>query len=161
MDGAGVVDAPVPADPASVTRAFVGDEAAEAERFRGGDVAGFAWTGMELRFVEGDFFSAGPAAAWFRFARPLIDDVPVTPVETAVAAADFTNGYAHEISWERWMFANVDLTVHLWRAPSGEWVGARGVTAHGPHGAATSRATLFDADGPIGLAAQSLFVAER
>ena len=41
----------------------------------------------------------------------------------AVATADFGNGVSAELPFDDYLFINADLTIHLWRAPRGEWIG--------------------------------------
>jgi hypothetical protein len=122
---------------------------------------GFHLTGMEIRFVDGTDFGLGPARAWFRLARPLIDDEPASPLARAVAAADFGNGVSRIVDFDRYLFVNTDLTVHLHREPEGEWVLLDARTLLEPHGAGLARSILSDERGQLGLAAQSLFVASR
>ena len=122
---------------------------------------GFARTGMELRFVEGRFTEPGPATAWFRLRVPLIEGEETTPMERTMVAADFGNGISAALAFERHLFVNTDLTVHLLRQPVGEWIGVEAVTEHGPEGTALAASVLHDADGPVGRAQQSLFVDAR
>ena len=101
----------------------------------------------------------GPATAWFRLERPLVEGEEPTPAQRAVAAADFGNGISRVLDWNEWLFVNTDLTVHLHREPEGEWVGAR--RAHrrsSPTAPASRRRRCTTARGPIGVAAQTLFV---
>ena len=51
--------------------------------------------------------------------------------------------------------------MHLHREPAGEWVLLDARTRLEPHGAGLAQSILSDEHGPLGLAAQSLFVAER
>jgi hypothetical protein len=122
---------------------------------------GFHRTGMDIRFAGGTGFGPGPALAWFRLARPLVDADPPTPLARAAAAADFGNGVSRVLDFERYLFVNTDLTVHLHRVPAGEWVLLDARTRVEPTGAGLAASRLFDERGPIGLAAQSLFVASR
>jgi len=128
---------------------------------RGGPDEGFHLTAMEIRFVDGTGFGQGPAHAWFRLARPLIDDEDASPLSRAVAAADFGNGVSRMVEFDRYLFVNTDLTVHLHREPAGEWVLLDARTRLEPHGAGLARSVLSDERGQLGLAAQSLFLAER
>ena len=116
---------------------------------------------MEIRFVDGTGFGLGAAHAWFRLARPLVDDEDASPLARAVAAADFGNGVSRIVDFDRYLFVNTDLTVHLHREPAGEWVMLDARTRLEPHGAGLAQSILSDEHGPLGLAAQSLFVAER
>ena len=100
--------------------------------------------------------SLGPRMQWIRVTSPLFEDQPLTPYQRALAAADFVNGISNEVPFEQFSFINPDLSVILHRRPRGEWIclDAR-TTGHG-EGVGTAIATLFDQDGEIGLAAQTL-----
>ena len=126
-----------------------------------GLVEGFHLTAMDIRFVDGGDFGKGPARAWFRLTLPLVDDLPASPLARAVAAADFGNGISRIVDFDRYLFVNTDLTVHLHREPAGEWVLLDARTVLEPHGAGLARSLLSDEHGRVGLGAQSLFVAER
>jgi hypothetical protein len=152
------------------------DAAADAEAVPGGgpdaaapgdfpieapDEKGFHRTAMEIRFAAGTSYGPGPALAWFRFARPLLDADAPSPLSLAAAAADFGNGVSRVLDFDRHLFVNTDLSIHLSREPAGEWVMLDARTRVEAHGAGLAASTLYDERGPIGLAAQSLFVAER
>jgi hypothetical protein len=138
-------------------------DAAEASEFpqEPPDAPGFHRTAMELRFADGTTYGPGPGLTWFRFARPLVDaDVP-SPLALVAAAADFGNGVSRILDFERHLFVNTDLTIHLRREPVGEWVLLDARTRVEPQGVGLAASTLYDERGSIGLAAQSLYVAER
>jgi hypothetical protein len=122
---------------------------------------GFHRTGMDIRFAQGGSFDRGPARAWFRLARPLVDDEPAGPVARVVAAADFGNGVSRVVDFEELLFVNTDLSVHVHREPAGEWVMLDARTRLEPHGTGLAHSSLLDERGPLGMAAQSLFVAPR
>jgi acyl-coenzyme A thioesterase PaaI-like protein len=126
-----------------------------------GGTEGFGQTAMELRFVKGHFEQPGPTTAWFRLTMPLVAGEETSPVQRAVAAADFGNGLAAELRFDTHLFVNTDLSVHFSREPVGEWIAVQGVTDHGPEGTALAASALHDLEGPVGRAAQSLFVAAR
>jgi acyl-Coa thioesterase superfamily protein/acyl-CoA thioesterase superfamily protein len=125
-----------------------------------GQAEGFHLSAMDIRFIDGDY-GKGPARAWFRLQRPLIDDAPASPLARAVAAADFGNGISRVVDFADYLFVNTDLTVHLHREPQGEWVLVDARTRLEPHGAGLAHSILSDERGQLGLAAQSLFVASR
>ena len=122
---------------------------------------GFAPTAMELRFTDGAFAERGPSTAWFRLSRPLVEAEEPTATQRVAAAADFGNGTSSELNWDHHLFVNTDLTFHLSREPEGEWIAVEARTEHGPEGTALARSTLHDLRGPVGVAAQSLYVAPR
>jgi hypothetical protein len=137
-----------------------GPESAGRSRWRPGR-EGFVQTAMDVRFVRGDFAEPGPATAWFRLDRPLVDDEPPSPAQRAVAAADFGNGVSRVLDWDRWLFVNTDLTVHLHRDPEGEWVALDARTTIEPDGSGLAVSDLHDRRGPVGVGLQTLFVAPR
>lgn len=117
---------------------------------------------VEHRFVAGSFASPGPATDWIRLRVPLVAGEPTSPLCRAVAAADFGNG----VSWilsrnDGWSFVNPDLTVYLHRHPAGEWVCLQAVTRVEPDGIGFAESRLWDEQGPLGRAVQSLLVARE
>jgi len=117
--------------------------------------------GMDYRFITGSFVEVGPATCWMRMRQPLVDDEEPTPLQRALVAADSGNGISSTLDFERFLFINVDLTVHLHRMPAGEWVCLDSLTIPESTGVGLADTTLYDELGPIGRAAQSLLVAER
>ncbi len=65
------------------------------------------------------------------------------------------------LDWGRFLFINVDLSVHLERMPEGEWVCVDAVTLPQRSGLGTAESVLSDERGRIGRAAQALLIAER
>jgi hypothetical protein len=116
---------------------------------------------LEMRAAAGSAVDLGPATYWFRLTAPLVDDEPVLPIDTALVAADFGNGLSSVVPIESHLFINPDLTVYLNRQPTGEWIANDAHTWLEPGGRSVAEASLHDADGPIGRATQSLYVAAR
>jgi hypothetical protein len=125
------------------------------------DAQGFHRTAMEIRFGAGTSYGRGPGLAWFRFARPLVDGDEPSPLARVVAAADFGNGISRILDFDRHLFVNTDLTIHLRREPVGEWVMLDSRTRVEPTGVGLAASTLYDEIGAIGISVQSLYVAER
>jgi Thioesterase-like superfamily len=116
---------------------------------------------IESRVAQGDISRSGPAAAWFRLIVPMVRGVPTSPAMRVAAAADFGNGLSWVLPVERYLFANADLSVHLHRMPVGEWVGLASETQADASGAGTTLTRLYDPQGPIGVAVQTLVLRER
>ena len=116
---------------------------------------------LEWRFVAGSFNSPGSAAAWTSARCELVEGEPMTAMQHLLVMTDAASGISAALDWTKATFANVDLTVALHRPPRGEWLGMDARTVYGDTGAAQAFAVLFDADGPIGRSAQSLFVEPR
>lgn len=117
--------------------------------------------GCEHRFVEGSWADPGPAAAWVRLLHPVVEGEVPSGVERVAAAADFGNGVSGALPYDRFVYINPDLTVHLLRPPVGEWVGLRSTSYYAAAGAGLAESALFDEAGRLGRSCQSLFVDPR
>ncbi len=118
-------------------------------------------TAMEVSFVNGRFMELGPATAWLRMRVPLVAGEQTTPLQRVLVAADVGNGISAALDFREFIFVNVELTVHFERMPAGEWICVDAETLPQSTGVATAESILFDADGRIGRAAQSLIVSRR
>jgi hypothetical protein len=65
------------------------------------------------------------------------------------------------LDWRRYVFINVDLSVHLERMPEGEWVCVDALTPPQRNGIGVAESVLSDERGRIGRAAQALLISER
>lgn len=103
----------------------------------------------------------GRAAVWVRTDVALVDGEPVGPLAEFIALVDTANGVAVRAQPTQWLFPNVDLTVHLFRAPVGPWVGLDTTVTFGAAGHGLTSSVLHDVRGPVGTAQQSLLVRAR
>jgi hypothetical protein len=117
----------------------------------------FAPDAIEIRFVAGGF-GAGPATAWFRLRRPLVDGEQPSPLQRLAAAGDFGNGISAVLPWGEYTFINPDLTLYIEREPVGEWICLKARTWIAPDGIGTAESVLFDERGRVGTATQALLV---
>ena len=115
---------------------------------------------VETRLAHGSFFK-GPCAAWFRLRHPLIEGELPSVYQRVAVAADSGNGISAILDFTRWSFVNSDLTINLLRRPLGEWICLDARTHLGPAGNGVVESKLFDTQGLVGLATQSLLVRER
>jgi hypothetical protein len=118
-------------------------------------------TAMEYRFVSGEFADPGPAVVWMRMRQPLVAGEEPTPLQRVLAAVDSGNGVSATLDWSRYLFINVDLTVHVFRPLEGEWVCLDAITIPEPTGVGLADTALYDSRGPLGRAAQTLLIGER
>src|SRR5919197_379310 len=81
------------------------------------------------------------------------------PVEGSAGAEDAFHRSVFDI--ELFLFINPDLSIQVLRPPRGEWIGLAARTELSDDGTGVARSTLHDRDGPVGSAAQTLFVAAR
>jgi hypothetical protein len=128
---------------------------------RSPEIANAFVTGLSLRFVRGSFEARGPSAVWFRAHRPIVAGEPLSPAMRATLTADFCNGVAAVLDFQRWTFINGDLTVSLARLPVGEWILLDAQTWLGDQGSGIAFARLGDERGYFGRAVQSLVVEPR
>lgn len=112
---------------------------------------------METRLAAGRFFQ-GPCAAWFRLRHPLLECESPSAYQRVAAAADSGNGISAILDFSRYSFVNSDLTINLLRRPRGEWICLDARTQLGSNGCGIAESTLYDIDGLVGKATQSLSV---
>jgi hypothetical protein len=132
----------------------------ESPSFPTGADAGYH-TAVEYRFVRGGFLEQGPATVWMRSRVPVVAGEDLSPLQRVLVVADSGNGVSATLDWRRFLFINVDLSVHLHRHPAGEWVCLDAVTIPEPDGLGIADSALMDERGRIGRAVQTLLVAER
>jgi Thioesterase-like superfamily len=115
---------------------------------------------VENRLAEGRFFE-GPCAAWFRLNHPLVKGETPSPYQRVAVAADSGNGVSAALDFSKYLFLNSDLTINLFRRPAGEWVCLQSRSLYGGNGSGLAESALFDEQGMIGRATQSLAVRKR
>jgi acyl-CoA thioesterase len=76
-------------------------------------------------------------------------------------AADSGNGISAILDLSKFLFVNSDLTINLIRRPVGEWVCLDSRTHLSSHGGGLAESALYDEEGLIGRATQSLSVSQR
>ena len=116
---------------------------------------------LDWRVVDGVVAEPGPATVWARLRVPLVAGEETAPVERVLVMADAASGVSAALSWEQWLFVNVDLGIHLHRQPRGEWAAMDARTIIGPSGMGLCTSTLCDGDGSIGVSTQTLLVRPR
>lgn len=124
------------------------------------DDAAFAGTAMEMRWLN-EPWRLGPGRVWQRLRYPLLDDRPASPLARLAATADFCNGVSATLRFDRFLFINADLSIHLHREPRGEWIGLDARTRLHEGGSAISEGVLHDEHGVVGRAFQTLVVQPR
>lgn len=120
-----------------------------------------AWTGGHVASLDARAVNppeAGRATVWLATECELVHGVEVDPRAAWIALVDTANGVAVRQHPTRWMFPNVDLTIHLHRAPGGRWLGLDTEVVFGATGLGVTRSVLHDRAGAVGFAEQSLTV---
>ena len=115
---------------------------------------------VENRIAEGKFFN-GPCAAWFRMNHPLVEGETPSPYQRVAVAGDLGNGISASLDFAKYIFLNCDLTINLFRRPEGEWICLEARSLFGGNGCGLAESALYDEQGMIGRATQSLAVRLR
>ena len=116
---------------------------------------------MEWRSVKGGFGLPGPGTLWVRQRFPLVAGEEPSAIQRLMSVADNGNGASNRLDPREWYFINTELTVHVWRAPAGEWIGLDANTTIGPTGIAVATSVLHDERGAVARGNQSLLVRPR
>lgn len=125
------------------------------------DYTAFHNTGVRHRYVRGGFLELGPATDWVTFGVPVVEGLEPTPLQRVMGASDCGNGISRLATFDEMTFINPDLTVHLHRLPVGEWIALEAATVLEGHGIGLAQSALWDEQGPLGRALQSLLVEGR
>jgi Thioesterase-like superfamily len=115
---------------------------------------------VENRVAAGTIFK-GPSAVWFRMAHPLLAGEEPSPYQRVAVAADSGNGISASLGFDKFMFVNCDLTINLFRRPVGTWICLEARSLFGGNGCGLAESALYDEEGVIGQATQSLAVRRR
>lgn len=124
------------------------------------DRTSFAASAMEMRWLS-DPKALGPGRVWMRLRHPLLPGQELTTLARLAATADFGNGVSAVLPFDRFVFINADLSIHLQRPPRGEWIGLDARTLLHDGGTGLAESVLHDVDGPVGRAFQTLVVQPR
>jgi hypothetical protein len=105
-------------------------------------------------FMDAMEARAGDDDAWFRLHHPII--AGAGPLSSVLGPADLTHGIARPLQ-DVVADPNPNLTVQLFRPPSGEWVGVRAQTRWRPAtGCGVGGGILLDTRGEIGRVSMSV-----
>ena len=113
--------------------------------------------GVELRYPHGEDEHPGATTVWMRTLALLADEEP-SPFQRICPLADCGNAFSRHAEPGQVQFINTDLTIALHRDPVGEWLGSRVSSHWQPSGVGLADALLFDDDGPVGRALQTLLL---
>lgn len=116
---------------------------------------------LEWRALRGSFEEAGPATVWARQQVDLVAGEAPSQLQRLFTVVDSGSGVSNQLNPRDWWFINSELTVHIFRDPSGEWIGLDSTTTIGPHGVGTALSTVHDQHGPVGTCTQALMVRPR
>ncbi|RUQ21695.1 thioesterase family protein [Kocuria sp. HSID16901] len=119
------------------------------------------WPGGFIRSLDGlraPEHRAGHGIGWVRPIFPLVDGEESPDWVHLMGAVDASNGIATRVAPgdKKWIFPNVDLQVHLFRRPEGQWLGLENEVSFGDDGIGLTSSILHDDHGAFGRAEQTL-----
>ncbi len=120
------------------------------------DLPGFSRS-LEMRYPTGEDSGVGATTAWMRTIPVLPGEEP-SPFQRICPLADCGNAFSRHADPTQVQFINTDLTIALHRDPVGEWLGSRSSSHWQPSGVGLADALLFDDDGAVGRALQTLLI---
>ncbi|WP_433565876.1 thioesterase family protein [Nocardia sp. CA-151230] len=100
----------------------------------------------------------GRTTAWITTSLDVVAGERSEALASYIALVDTANGIAVRQEPTKWMFPNVDLTIHLYRQPEGEWTGLDTTVTFGHTGQGLTSTVLHDVRGAVGYAQQILTV---
>jgi acyl-Coa thioesterase superfamily protein/acyl-CoA thioesterase superfamily protein len=103
----------------------------------------------------------GRGQVWIRPRVPVLESTRPRELARFVGMVDTMNGVAIRVPPDTATFPNTDLTVHLFRQPSGVWLGLDVEVAFGSTGVGMTSAVLHDETGEFGRALQILTLRAR
>ena len=111
---------------------------------------------LEMRVVEGHRPGAGKV--WMRTEHPLTDRADSSDLARLMGLVDTANGIAARVppGQDSYAFPNLDLQIHMYRRPEGEWLGLDNAVSFGMDGIGLTSTVLHDLQGPFGRAEQIL-----
>lgn len=112
---------------------------------------------VEIRYPADEDNRPGPTSLWMR-TPAIVEGERPSPFQVACPIADCGNGISRNAEFDRTSCVNADLTLTVFRRPTSDWILSRAVSFWESNGIGMSHAMLFDRDGVIGAALQSLIL---
>jgi hypothetical protein len=111
---------------------------------------------LQMRIADGH--RAGSGTVWLHTGLPLTDRKDSSDVARLIGLVDTANGIAARVPPGKgsYAFPNLDLQIHMYRQPEGEWLGLDNEVSFGTDGIGLTSTVLHDRTGPFGRAEQIL-----
>ncbi len=121
------------------------------------DQPAFNGEGVIVKYPAGQDHNPGPTVAWMKTV-PLLATEPPSPFQRLCPLADCGNAFGRNANPDEVNFMNPDLTILCHRDPVGDWLGTDAAGYWEPNGIGMSDAHLFDQQGSVGRAIQTLLL---
>lgn len=122
------------------------------------------WAGGYINSVKDHLHTSidrrnGSSQSWLSNDLEMVEGIKTSPFVKLIGMVDTNNGLAiaQEAPFSH-MFPNVDLQIHLYRMPKGQWLGLDTRQQYGANGVGLTSAVLHDEEGPFGHSEQILTV---
>lgn len=118
------------------------------------------WPGGYIESIEARASSehrAGKGVVWLKNNLEMVEGYSTSDFVRLMGMVDTANGVVprQEEQFD-WGFPNLDLQIHLYRLPQGQWLGIEAVQQYGQDGIGLTSAVLHDEHGPFGRSEQIL-----
>lgn len=118
------------------------------------------WPGGYIASIEAKIeenHRAGKGIVWINTPKDMVEDQPTSDFVHLMGLVDTANGTSpRQESNFTWGFPNLDLQIHMYRYPTGRWLGLDTVQQYGNDGIGLTSAVLHDTHGPFGRSEQIL-----
>ena len=119
----------------------------------------YQWDGGYIKTIDARTAGhrQGQGMLWFRTSHDMVEKQSTSDFVRLMGMVDLANGVVpRQPRPFDWGFPNLDLQIHLYRAPQGEWLGIEASQQYGADGIGLSSAVLHDQCGPFGRSEQIL-----
>lgn len=101
---------------------------------------------------------AGNGLVWLTTEKEMVENQATSDFARLIGLVDTANGTAPRQSGGdfTWGFPNLDLQIHMYRYPTGQWLGLETVQQYGQDGIGLTSSVLHDINGPFGRCEQIL-----
>lgn len=114
-------------------------------------------SGIEIKLPPGEDNGPGPTTMWMRTVG-IVEGEESTPFQRLCPLADCGNGISRNTDIRENSCVNPDLTIVVFRQPQSEWLASKAQSFWEPNGIGMSHAMLYDTEGIVGTALQTLIV---
>lgn len=117
----------------------------------------FFSSGIEVAYPPGEAPHLGPSTIWMR-TLPIVEGEMPSPIQVLCPLADCGNAISRNAEFADVSCVNPDLTLTVFRPPVSDWLASQSTSFWEPSGIGMSQAQLFDTEGVVGFALQTLLI---
>ena len=127
-----------------------------ARTFMFHELSGFR-DAVRVRYPVGEDNAPG-STTLFMSSVDIVAGEEASPFMRIAPLSDCGNAFSRHLEADQMQFVNTDLVIALHRDPVGEWLGSRVSSQWQPSGVGLADAMLFDDEGPVGRALQTMLL---